>query len=443
MADMTVTAIQALKPADKYAKVKVSAGLYIGVATSGEKMFFVRYSVKGGSRTDYRLPKPFGVKAGPTTTTLAEARHKAAEIIAFARQGIDYQKKLEADATAVKVQQTQQAVENYTLQDLYDAWFPTTHRKDGGIELARSFRNNILPTLGNRRLRDLEEGHIRTLITPVHKAGMNRKAVVMLNNLKQLFKWANGRRPWKLLVDDPTINLRPRDVTQPGYEETERDRVLSREEIKLLRVKLDTAGLVPTTELAIWIVLACCTRVGETIMTRWEDVDLIKGIWKIPEANTKGRAPAHTIYLSTFAVEKFKTLQQLTGHTEWCFPNRAETSHLDTKSPTKQISDRQASLKTRERLKNRTKASDALVLLDGTWTFHDLRRTGATLAQSVGVDQHIIERMANHAETNRMQRIYQRFDYAVEQRDGWEKLGTLLEALTTAAYETPPHSGNH
>lgn len=434
MADMTVQAIQALKAGSSYEKVKVSSGLYIGVATDGEKTFFVRYSVKDGPRPEYRLPKPFGVRASPGTTTLIEAKAKAAEIIALGRQGINYQKMLEAEAAAAKAQQTEREAENYTVQDLYDAWFPTNRRQDGGIELARSFTKSILPTVGSLRLRDLEEAHIRSLITPVSKAGMNRKAVVMLNNLKQMFHWANGRRPWKLLVDDPTVNLRPHDVTQPDYEETERDRVLSRDEIKLLVLKLNTAGLVPTTELAIWIVLACCTRIGETVMARWEHIDLDGGIWRIPEANTKGRAPAHTVYLSDFAVEKFKTLKQFTGHTPWCFPNRAESSHLDTKSPTKQITDRQAGLKSGSRLTNRTQATAALILSSENWTFHDLRRTGATLAQSTGVDQHIIERMANHADNNRMQRIYQRYDYAQEQREGWAKLGKLLEELTSSAY---------
>jgi integrase len=432
MADMTVQAIQALKAGSSYAKLKVSSGLYIGVATNGEKTFFVRCTVKGSNRIEYRIAKPFGVKAGPASTTLIEARAKAAEITALGRQGINYQEMLEAEAATVKAQQAKQESENYTVQDLYNAWFPTTHRKDEGEALGRSFEGSILPTLGSTRLRDLEEGHIRSLITPVSKAGLNRKAIVMLNNLKQMFKWANGRRPWKLLLDDPTINLRPRDVTQPGYEETERDRVLSRDEIKLLAAKLKTAGLVPNTELAIWIVLACCTRIGETIMAEWKHVDLENGVWLIPEANTKGRAPTHKVYLSEFAIKKFTALKALTGHTAWCFPNRAETDHLDTKSPTKQIGDRQASLKTGIPLKNRTKAADALVLLGDNWTFHDLRRTGATLAQSVGVDQHVIERMANHAEDNRMLRIYQRYDYADEQRAGWEKLGKLLDELTSS-----------
>ena len=99
---MTVQAIQALKARSTYTKVKVSSGLYIGVATNGEKTFVVRYTVKGGKRIDYRLAKPFGVKAGPATTTLIEARAKAAEITALGRQGINYQTMLEAEAATAK-----------------------------------------------------------------------------------------------------------------------------------------------------------------------------------------------------------------------------------------------------------------------------------------------------------------------------------------------------
>jgi integrase len=442
MADMTVQAIQALKPSTSYTKTQVSRGLYIGVATTGEKVFFVRYTVNGNTnRSEYRLPKLFGTKSGPAHISLTDARAKTTEIQALAKQGIDYQHKLEADAKAVAAQSAQQEAENYTVTSLYDAWFATTKRKDGGAELTRSFNRDVLPILGPMKLRDLEEGHIRALLIPVAKAGTNRKAVVILNNLKQMFGWANGRKPWKLLVDDPTCNLKPDDITQPGYEETERDRVLSHDEIRVLVSKLPAARLVKTTELAIWIVLSCCTRIGETIMAEWKHIDLEGGTWHIPEANTKGKAPAHTVYLSAFATRQFEALKAITGRSRWCFPNEDDTTHLDLKSPTKQIGDRQAALRESKPLVNRSRGVSSLVLGSDKWTPHDLRRTGATLLQTVGVSQHVIERMMNHAEQNRMQRIYQQHNYAEEQRDGWAKLGTLLETLTKPGASTGKQDG--
>ena len=434
MTDLTVQAIQKLQPAPTYKKYNVSPGLFIGVTSSGEKLFIVRYSVSG-KQIDCRLPKPFGLKSDAAHISLLEARAKAAEIRALGKQGIDYQQKQETEAKTAAAQSAQQEAENYTVQSLFDAWFPTTRRKDGGAELTRSFNRDVLPILGPMKLRDLEEGHIRTLLKPVTSTGTNRKAVVILNNLKQMFGWANGRKPWKLLVDDPTCNLKPADITQPGYEEVERDRVLSHDEIRQLVSRLPAARLVKTTEFAIWIVLGCCTRIGETIMAEWKDVDLSAGVWHIPEANTKGKAPAHMVYLSAFGIRQFEALKAITGASRWCFPAEDGTTHLDVKSPTKQIGDRQASLRTSKPLVNRSKGVSSLVLGIEKWTPHDLRRTGATLLQTVGVDQHVIERMMNHAEQNRMQRIYQQHDYADEQRQAWVKLGDLLTTLTTAAQQ--------
>lgn len=195
--------------------------------------------------------------------------------------------------------------------------------------------------------------------------------------------------------------------------------------------QLPAARLVKTTELAIWIVLSCCTRIGETIMAEWQHINLETGVWHIPETNTKGKAPAHTVYLSGFAIRQFETLKAITGGSRWCFPNEEDTAHLDLKSPTKQIGDRQAALRDSKPLVNRSRGVSSLVLGTEKWTPHDLRRTGATLLQTVGVDQHVIERMMNHAEQNRMQRIYQQHDYANEQREAWTNLGTLLDTLTT------------
>lgn len=67
MADMTVQGIQALKPASSYTETQVSRGLYIGVATNGDKTFFVRYTFNGNAgRSEHRLPRLFG-----TLTTAA------------------------------------------------------------------------------------------------------------------------------------------------------------------------------------------------------------------------------------------------------------------------------------------------------------------------------------------------------------------------------------
>lgn len=92
----------------------------------------------------------------------------------------------------------------------------------------------------------------------------------------------------------------------------------------------------------------------------------------------------------------------------------------------------------RKPMKNRAKKSDALLLTNGDWVPHDLRRTGATLMQSIKVAPAIIERVLNHVEPSKLIRTYQTYDYADEKRDAWNKLGLRLQELVPQVVDPEP-----
>ncbi len=92
----------------------------------------------------------------------------------------------------------------------------------------------------------------------------------------------------------------------------------------------------------------------------------------------------------------------------------------------------------RKPMKNRAKNSDTLLLTNGDWVPHDLRRTGATLMQSIKVAPAIIERVLNHVEPSKLIRTYQTYDYADEKRDAWNKLGLRLQELVPQLVEPEP-----
>lgn len=424
MADLTVMQLEKLKSTEKYQKIIVSKGLYIGVAVNGEKTFFVRYTVNGRQR-DYRISRLFGRTSNESYISLLDARAKAAEIRALAKDGIDYQERLLANLALSKASED----ENLTVNALYETWIGTLKRSDDGEQVKRLFTTKVLPHIGEIKLKDIIENDLRGLLKSVAEGGINRTAEMLLSLLKQMFAWGGGRKPYKLYLDNPAINLKSTDVTQDGYVTVERDRYLSDAEIIELAGKLPEAGLLKSTNVLIWICLSCCTRIGETLMARWADINFETGVWHIPEANTKGRAGAHMIYLSEFAISQFKELKQFQLPSEWCFPNKENTSYVCIKSPTKQITDRQLGFKDRKVMSKRTSLCHSLELTGGAWTPHDLRRTGATLMQTLDVDQHIIERVLNHAEQNRMIRTYQQFDYSPKLRDAWARLGAKIESL--------------
>jgi integrase len=124
-----------------------------------------------------------------------------------------------------------------------------------------------------------------------------------------------------------------------------------------------------------------------------------------------------------------RELRQLSGDSAWCLPRDDDTDHVCIKSATKQVRDRQLSAQGRTPMKNRSKRGDALLLSGGDWVPHDLRRTGATIMQSLGVIPDVVERCLNHVEPNKLRRTYQTYDYANEKREAWRLLGDRLTLI--------------
>ena len=105
-----------------------------------------------------------------------------------------------------------------------------------------------------------------------------------------------------------------------------------------------------------------------------------------------------------------------------------KTLSLDSKTIAKQIGDRQFQFKKRSPLKNR-RNDNSLVLSNEEWTPHDLRRTGSTIMQSLGVPDHVRERCLNHVFSGKLGRVYGRYDFAAEKREAWRTLGERLEVV--------------
>jgi integrase len=74
-----------------------------------------------------------------------------------------------------------------------------------------------------------------------------------------------------------------------------------------------------------------------------------------------------------------------------------------------------------------------LVLASGTngkWTPHDLRRTGATMMQQMGISLDIIDRCQNHVLAgSKVRRHYLHHDYQEEKTEAWNKLGKMIEGI--------------
>ena len=450
---LTDREVKTSRATDKERLIADGGGLFLRIRPTGRKAWMFVYSF-GGERRKLS----FGNAAD---VSLASAREAAARERANVAAGADPQvasqaraMEQEAERERLKAQAVRQQQEAATLRQMFETWMADgVQRADSNAELRRTFEKDILRPLGERPVRTVTDSDLRDAL---RKVGRSRKrgrtAERMLSELRQMFRWSIKRQPWKALLPDgnPAELIETKQVVPTGYEPVVRDRVLSPAEIRELRdlytsttaayeasVDRRTADrpLQIESQLALWICLGTACRIGELLKARWEDVDLKRKTWRVPKENTKTGIEWH-VYLSEFSVRAFTALHGLTGSADskspWCFPARQTDGHVDLKTISKQVGDRQMKFKNRKPLKNR-RNDNSLVLSrgkNGEWTPHDLRRTAATMMQALGISLDVIDRCQNHVlPGSKVRRHYLHHDYADEKREAWAKLGGRLESI--------------
>lgn len=173
MGNLTVRAIELAKSKEKAYCLSDGDGLRVRVATDGTKSWQVKYTVDG-KETTVTLPRRYGPNTDAAHLSLADARHEAATIRALARSGVDHQQKVKDDLEAQRRRREQEQSEAKTVQDLYDAWFPTIAtkrgkrgRKDGGAEVARTFAKFVKGEIGSKILTQLYAVDVRPILTRI------------------------------------------------------------------------------------------------------------------------------------------------------------------------------------------------------------------------------------------------------------------------------------
>jgi len=429
MAGLTTRELQTLTPADDGRRLADGHGVF-GIVRAGVKGISVQFSLRyrsAGAIREIRL----GTFPKLSLREIRDARDKARAHISsgedpLKRKRIDRLKK-EAQIGAEALD-LERRLALSTFGQRFEEWADSAlqKRSDKGKDIRRAFEKDVLPVVGDMVLEDVRRSHLISSLDAILARGANRLANRTLTDLKQFMKWCQVR---EYIAVDPLRTVVKKDV---GGTDGERERTLSNDEIRALPRALEAANLLKTTKHALLLILATNTRVGEVIKARKQDFDLEQKIWRIPFANAKNR-DSHIVFLSDFALQHMQALIKLSESDEWLLPamrrsGSAET-HVDLKSITKQVADRQLMFYERKPHAKRAANENALVLGDEKWTPHDLRRTAATLMQEIGVLPAVIDKCMNHREQNRMKRVYQRYPYTDEKREAWRLLGARLEQL--------------
>lgn len=342
------------------------------------------------------------------------------------RKAVTLQLKIQQSEGIVKLEEK---LSRNTVGALFDYWCEVeiSKRRDGGAETKRGFRKDILPVIGHLKAEDVTRADIMRIVDIVLARGSNRMAKRFLSELRQMFGFGLDR---EIVHTDPTARIKKDRI---GGKDVVRTRHLSEVEIKEFSEKLPSANFAHATECALWIMLSTCCRVGEISRARWQDLNLAEGTWTIPKEHAKNEREL-IIYLSDFAEVQFRRLETLKSNDIWMFPDKTKTTHVNVKSISKQVGDRQRTVP----MMNRTKAVATLTLSGGHWTPHDLRRTGATIMGDLGTRPDVIEKCLNHTEESKIKRTYQQQSLKEEQRDAWHLLGERLALIVNPSDNVVP-----
>jgi len=431
---LTTAKLKSISEKDLGTILNDGAGLRGRVRRSRSGDINIQFEYKYRDGKKYRTAK---VEQWPKRS-LAEIRTICRGMKTDLSKGIDpieTRKADKLDTQLLKAQQMEQqkleiqrlaaeAAAQRTFSDAIEIWekLELSRRKDSGKESMRAIRKDVLPIIGNVGITVVSRAMLVNILDGVVERGARVMANHIFGDLRQFFNFALARE-W--IETHPLAGLTKERI---GGRQKERDRYLSEDEIIELNKRLPAASLQRTSELAIWLMLSTCCRVGELSQARWEDLDVERGEWHIPAGNSKN-AKDHTIFLSDFTKESFQALHTITGNTEWCLPSRDDKNHICPKSIAKQIKDR---VRSEALIGRSSSAAGTLSLSGGDWTPHDLRRTGATMMGELGIMGEVIERCLNHVEQNKLKRIYQRHELKTEQREAWRRLGERISLLTTS-----------
>jgi integrase len=403
--------IAALKPkGDRYeAWEDGRSGFGVRVAPSGRKSWLYMYRFDGKARR-------MTLGAYPAIP-LATARVKFAE----AKRKLDHGEDPGALAKAEKVADRGAN----TIRQLVDEYLARSAKGlDSYREIKRILERDVVPTWGNRKAKAIKRRDVIVLLDGIVDRGSPVMANRTLSWTRRMFNFALRR---DIVEANPCLG-----VEAPGRE-TERDRVLSDDEIRNLWIGLPIAEMSEAGRLASKLLLATAQRPGEVAGASIAEFDRAQRLWVLPAERTKnGRL--HLVPLSPFALA---IVEEARGErTEGrlfhragepmtslalsrAFSRNVKTLGIPVPAQEQMVgADPQASLAARRERRRIAFAP------------HDLRRTAATRMTELGFTRFIVDRILNHVEPG-VGRVYDRYEYLREKRAALEAWAHRLEEIIT------------
>jgi integrase len=399
---LTVKAIEYLKPKAKPYEVADGDGLFLTVRPTGSMSFNLRYRFEG---------RPRNYTIGPAALGLARARELAREVMVEIARGNDpcaVKNAQRAVAKAPRAGDVTNLAERFVKEHVRPNMRPASQR-----ETERLLRIEVLPKLGHKPIHEVARADIRHAIKNIADRGAPIVANRTLSLLRMMFNWARKQ---------DLIETSPVDGLEPPAKERARRRILTADEIRWFWAACDQIGW-PFGPLAQMLLLTAARRDEVRAMT-WGEVNMASGTWLLAGDRVKSDRE-HLVPLSPPALRILKALPRVSGAKGFVFTTSG-VGPVDGFSRAKSRLDlAMAGARRRE---------DPNAEAIPPWTFHDLRRTSASGMASLEVQPHVVEAVLNHRSgvIKGVAATYNVYAYAAEKRAALAAWGSHVESIVAA-----------
>ena len=317
-APLTDTACRTAKPREREYKLFDGDGLYLLVQPNGRKGWRLRY-VKPDGREGLTALGSYPVVG------LADARRKRLELKQQLANGVDpIQFKQQAKTQAVINGRTFESVALDWYAGMVPKWAPG-HAK---TVLSR-LKTHVFPIIGAKAIVELDTHDLMQPLEAVTKRGTIDVALRIKNYLQSIMREAKRLR---LLKVNPAHDLdgaikAPRVTHRPALP-------LSR--LPELQACIEAYKGRALTRLTVMLSLHVFVRSSELRFARWNEFDLKRGIWEIPDTRpaldgvpfstrgTKMAGDIHLVPLSPPAVALLEQIHTITGKFDLVFAGDAK-----------------------------------------------------------------------------------------------------------------------
>jgi integrase len=391
---LTNTEVKQAKSKDKEFNLVDGNGLALRVKPNGSKLWVFNYV---RPYTKKRTSLSFG---SYPSISLAEARSKRNEARELLAKDID--PKEHRDETS----RLNDIAHNNTLEHIAKKWLKVKKAsvsESHAIDTWRSLELHIFPDLGKVPIHKIIAVKAIEIIEPIAAKGSLETVKRLCQRLNEIMIYA---------VNAGIIENNPLSGISKAFQLPVKQHLptLKPEELPLLMTALSQASIKLTTRCLIEWQLHTMVRPSEAAGTRWNEIDLDKGLWDIPIERMKQKKP-HVVPLTAQCIELLEVMRPISSRSEFVFP-----------------SDRNPKAST-----NSQTANMALKRMgfDKQLVAHGLRSLASTALNEQGFDADVIEAALAHTGKNEVRNAYNRTNYLERRKPIMQWWSDYIEKAAT------------